>query len=646
MGVGGTVSGDTNAPTPAKPTWKRRPTRATDEASTSKPSGAGDDKGSHSPSTLAAGSLSAVSAAPSTSAAPTTLGGSSAGVETMSEEEVVHCVCGRGDGDGLMIQCDVCLTWQHGICLSIHTEQQVPDKYICATCTQPRLGRKSALYTLPFHWQQGGLLPILSPPSSPSSPPPSTSQAAPTPSVVSAKSVDESEEDDRRLTCLSQLMSELSWLVVVLHSLRVKLQVAEQPRSHPKVFMWSSAWEEKEEQHQQDGQEDEEEVEEIDDPPPNRQWYEGVEGGVTDTDFDTIFPPETTALIGGHAQNHQEDLVDAFRSNTAAQSQPLSAVHGKDKTEHASDSRPRARTVTFSDETLAEPSSSSASTQSAAVPAKSILRETTTSTTPSIDSSCQSSTMGEKAQHLSSSSSQLVNGADDMAQNELWSKSSDTNEPPLNNMPPLSSVEPTAVVENATSNDTTAGDVGEEDFVKNDDFSLDFLPWLNEVKELLPGVLKDISGGSLDITNAATNSAASSSNNDDISASDTAIPSGRNCAVGVTASPRRRSAKKTNKISGHHPPPVTLIPQPKLINREESRLNLVSHIEHMQTQVDQRLSLVEQYLQHEEQAVLGMNDTGTPAPALPRLDCSEVKQGLSKLVRDLRSIKRVTNQML
>merc|ERR1712142_1119294 len=364
--------------------------------------------------------------------------------------------------------------------------------------------------------------------------------------------------------------------------------------------------------------EDEEEVEEIDDPPPNRQWYEGVEGGVTDTDFDTIFPPETTALIGGHAQNHQEDLVDAFRSNTAAQSQPLSAVHGKDKTEHASDSRPRARTVTFSDETLAVPSSSSASTQSATVPAKSILRETTTSTTPSIDSSCQSSTMGEKAQHLSSSSSQLVNGADDMAQNELWSK----------------------------SNDTTAGDVGEEDFVKNDDFSLDFLPWLNEVKELLPGVLKDISGGSLDITNAATTSAASSSNNDDISASDTAIPSGRNCAVGVTASPRRRSAKKTNKISGHHPPPVTLIPQPKLINREESRLNLVSHIEHMQTQVDQRLSLVEQYLQHEEQAVLGMNDTGTPAPALPRLDCSEVKQGLSKLVRDLRSIKRVTNRML
>ena len=47
------------------------------------------------------------------------------GVETMSEEEVVHCVCGRAEGDGLMLQCDVCLTWQHGLCLAIFSEDQV-----------------------------------------------------------------------------------------------------------------------------------------------------------------------------------------------------------------------------------------------------------------------------------------------------------------------------------------------------------------------------------------------------------------------------------------------------------------------------------------------------------------------------------------
>ena len=35
------------------------------------------------------------------------------------------CSCGRGEADGLMIQCEVCLTWQHGICLAIFTDDQV-----------------------------------------------------------------------------------------------------------------------------------------------------------------------------------------------------------------------------------------------------------------------------------------------------------------------------------------------------------------------------------------------------------------------------------------------------------------------------------------------------------------------------------------
>ena len=43
----------------------------------------------------------------------------------MSEEELVVCLCGRGEGDGLMVQCDLCLTWQHGTCLNIFTEEQV-----------------------------------------------------------------------------------------------------------------------------------------------------------------------------------------------------------------------------------------------------------------------------------------------------------------------------------------------------------------------------------------------------------------------------------------------------------------------------------------------------------------------------------------
>ena len=41
------------------------------------------------------------------------------------EEEVVNCSCGRNEEDGLMIQCDICLCWQHGMCLDIHKEEEV-----------------------------------------------------------------------------------------------------------------------------------------------------------------------------------------------------------------------------------------------------------------------------------------------------------------------------------------------------------------------------------------------------------------------------------------------------------------------------------------------------------------------------------------
>ena len=47
------------------------------------------------------------------------------GTETMSEGEVVHCTCGHTEGDGMMVQCESCLTWQHGGCLGIDSADQV-----------------------------------------------------------------------------------------------------------------------------------------------------------------------------------------------------------------------------------------------------------------------------------------------------------------------------------------------------------------------------------------------------------------------------------------------------------------------------------------------------------------------------------------
>ena len=82
---------------------------------------------------------------------------------------------------------------------------KVPEKYICATCQHPRLGRQSALYRTPQYWLLQGALPSLGPPQAP--------------------------ED--RLGALTSLMADLTSLSGLLHSLQLKLHIAEQA-NHPK----------------------------------------------------------------------------------------------------------------------------------------------------------------------------------------------------------------------------------------------------------------------------------------------------------------------------------------------------------------------------------------------------------------------------
>ena len=37
-------------------------------------------------------------------------------LETSVEKDMVHCPCGVEEESGLMMQCDLCLCWQHGSC--------------------------------------------------------------------------------------------------------------------------------------------------------------------------------------------------------------------------------------------------------------------------------------------------------------------------------------------------------------------------------------------------------------------------------------------------------------------------------------------------------------------------------------------------
>uniref|UniRef100_A0A224Z4Y7 PHD finger protein 20 n=1 Tax=Rhipicephalus zambeziensis TaxID=60191 RepID=A0A224Z4Y7_9ACAR len=56
----------------------------------------------------------------------------------VTSDEVVMCVCNCEEESGLMMQCEVCLTWQHGACFKIEEEKDVPEKYICYMCVVPK----------------------------------------------------------------------------------------------------------------------------------------------------------------------------------------------------------------------------------------------------------------------------------------------------------------------------------------------------------------------------------------------------------------------------------------------------------------------------------------------------------------------------
>ncbi|KAG8906706.1 Plasma membrane sulfite pump involved in sulfite metabolism [Tulasnella sp. 403] len=52
------------------------------------------------------------------------------------DDSITRCVCGSEDGElgGMMIQCETCKVWQHGICVGFHSEEDCPETYYCERC--------------------------------------------------------------------------------------------------------------------------------------------------------------------------------------------------------------------------------------------------------------------------------------------------------------------------------------------------------------------------------------------------------------------------------------------------------------------------------------------------------------------------------
>lgn len=48
---------------------------------------------------------------------------------------ITKCPCGQNqDADGLMIQCESCMVWQHGDCVGVFAKANAPERYFCEKC--------------------------------------------------------------------------------------------------------------------------------------------------------------------------------------------------------------------------------------------------------------------------------------------------------------------------------------------------------------------------------------------------------------------------------------------------------------------------------------------------------------------------------
>nr|XP_027198115.1 uncharacterized protein LOC113792427 [Dermatophagoides pteronyssinus] len=73
-------------------------------------------------------------------------------------EEFVKCICPLDEESGLMVQCELCLAWQHGSCAGFHSENDVPPSgYFCQFCRQaPKSVRTQQNSYQLNHWLKNG----------------------------------------------------------------------------------------------------------------------------------------------------------------------------------------------------------------------------------------------------------------------------------------------------------------------------------------------------------------------------------------------------------------------------------------------------------------------------------------------------------
>lgn len=136
----------------------------------------------------------------------------------LKPDELVNCICDFQEENGLMIQCEVCMCWQHAACFGI-SENTLPKTYVCFVCENPPGVRESARYIHEQDWFKTGEIP-------------SFSFLPVTPMT---------EEQCNTVKSTHTLVNEIHQLNAVLHSLKLQLKII-RTKDEGKLRQWRVDW--------------------------------------------------------------------------------------------------------------------------------------------------------------------------------------------------------------------------------------------------------------------------------------------------------------------------------------------------------------------------------------------------------------------
>ncbi|KAK7480650.1 hypothetical protein BaRGS_00028122 [Batillaria attramentaria] len=136
-------------------------------------------------------------------------------MEEEASEEVVNCICGFREENGLMIQCDACLCWQHTQCFNITDEDLTSNStYICFVCKRPPGVRDSCKHLHDLDWFRKGRLP-----------------------TFSFLNLVPSKKRQQEVKRSHDLVGEVLRVQKVMHGLREQMALTGE-REHPELRLW------------------------------------------------------------------------------------------------------------------------------------------------------------------------------------------------------------------------------------------------------------------------------------------------------------------------------------------------------------------------------------------------------------------------